>query len=138
MEVTNFFVFIFFREVLHAETHFPGSCNGSNLATPSGILYPKVGDEMTPAGNSILGDSAFVCFLGAWVQKIVWKRKEKDITKSKAPVTIYFMTQRVLPSDLQRPQWGMRCFKHPFGILCLPHSSVAWHFNRLRKFMFTS
>lgn len=60
VEVTNLLVFNFFGEIIHAGVNFPGSWHDSKLASLSGLIYPKLSDEMTPHGYAILGDSAFV------------------------------------------------------------------------------
>lgn len=47
MEVTNLFVWNFKGEVFHEGINFPGSWPDSKLAYASGLLYPKLSDDMT-------------------------------------------------------------------------------------------
>lgn len=63
VEETNILVFNSAGEVTHAGVNFPGSWHDSREARVSGLWYPKLGDEMTPPGNALLGDSAFVASL---------------------------------------------------------------------------
>lgn len=67
--VTNLFVFNFFVEVIHAGIKFPGSWHDTKMASASGLLDPNLGDAIPPLWNSINGDSAFSCTLGAGVAK---------------------------------------------------------------------
>lgn len=62
-------------KIIHAAVKYPESWLESKLAILSGLLYPKLGDEMTPPGMTILGDSAFVVGKRLSGEKVVRGRK---------------------------------------------------------------
>lgn len=100
VEVSNLFVFNIFREVIHTGVNFSGRKHGIKLASTSGFVYPKLGEEITPAGNYILGDSPLLSSLGVASGKIVRARKSnetKDITSYTTLVEIGLVLQLVLP-----------------------------------------
>lgn len=134
VEVTNLLVFNFFGEVIHAAVNYPGSWHDSKLASVSGLIFPKLGDDMTPPGFAILGDSAFVCDLRVAHGKVVRARKAnevRDIPTSAALAAVDIIMQRVLPSERQSAEWGIRCLKGPFGRMRLPLSPDSVKRGRL-------
>lgn len=136
VEVTNIFVFNFFGEVIHAGVNYPGSWHDSKLATVSGLMHPKLGNEMTPPGYAILGDSAFSSLMSVSGGKVVRARKSgetREIPISASLAAIDLVLQRVLPSERQSAEWGIRCLKGPFGRLRLPLSAVATRRGRLLR-----
>lgn len=126
VEVTNLFVFNFMGELIHAAINYPASWHDDKLAYASGVLYPKLEDEMTPPGFSIFGDSAFVT--RTMEGKLVRSRKTNetsDIPKDAVLAAVDIIMQRVMPSERQSAEWGIRSLKGPFGILRLPLPSFS-------------
>lgn len=68
----------FFGELIHAAVNFPGSWYDTKLAGASGLYFPKLSDEMTPAGFAILGDSAFVNNTTTTNGKVIRGRKSNE------------------------------------------------------------
>lgn len=62
--MTNIFLFDCFGEVIHTGINFFGSWNDAKIAAVPRLIYPKLGDKMTPLGNALLGDSIFVARTG--------------------------------------------------------------------------
>lgn len=132
VNVTNLLVYNFKGEIIHAAVNYPGTCHDSKLASLSGLVYPRLDDVMTPPGFALLGDSAFV----TWNinGKIVRSRKhtEKgDIPQSTALAAVDCLLQRVMPSERQSAEWGIRALKAPFGILRIPLTADARQRYRL-------
>lgn len=123
VEVTNLFVFNFFGELIHAAINYPGSWHDTKLATVSGLYFPKLSDERTPPGMAILGDSAFVNNVRITNGKIVRGRKANetsDIPNSACLAAVDLILQRVMPSERQSAEWGVRAVKAPFARLKVP------------------
>lgn len=123
VEVTNLFAFNFKGELIHAAVNFPGSYHDSRLANNSGLINPLL-QEKTPRGYAILCDSAFTASKEV-EGKIVRGRKvnERCDVMSEEMAAIDIILQRVLPSERQSAEWGIRAFKAPFGLLRLPMSA---------------
>lgn len=125
IEVTNIMVFNFFGEIVHAGVNFPGSWQDIKLASASGLINPKLSDEMNPPEYAILGDSAFLSDIRMENGKIVraGKRNEtREIQKSIEMAAVDLLMQHILPSERNRAKWGIRSLKAPFGRLRLPLS----------------
>lgn len=123
VEVTNLFVYNFKGELIHAAVNYPGSWHDNRLAMTSGLIFPNLGDEMTPPGFAILGDSAFVTRTTGG--KVVRARKNNEtgeIPTDAVLAAVDIIMQRVMPSERQSAEWGIRAMKAPFGILRLPLS----------------
>eukprot|EP00171_Calliarthron_tuberculosum_P005428 IDg5428t1 len=136
VEVTNLLVFNFFGEIIHAGVNFPGSWHDSKLAVLSGLIYPKLGDDFTPPGYAILGDSAFASSMRVGGGKIVRARKQNetvDIPESPELAAVDLVLQRVLPSERQSAEWGIRALKGPFERMRLPLSAVSTRRGRLLR-----
>lgn len=79
--------------------------------------------DKTPRGYAILCDSAFAA--GRELDgKIVRGRKSNEASDaiSDEMAAVDLILQRVLPSERQYAEWGVRVFKAPFGLLRLPMS----------------
>lgn len=50
VQVTDLLVYNFKGEIIHAEINYPGLFHDSKLSNLSGLLFPKLGDVMTPPG----------------------------------------------------------------------------------------
>lgn len=102
VEVTNLFVYNFRGELMHAEINYPGSWHDKKLAYASAVLFLNLGDDMTPHGYAILGDSAFVTRnMGG---KVVQGRKTNetsDIPNDAVLAAVDLIVQRIMPSDRQ-------------------------------------
>lgn len=121
-------------EIVHATINYPGSWHDTKLASMSGLLYPKFGDEMTTPEFAILGDSAFLvdtCVSGG---KIVRRRKTNEtdsIPESAQLAAVNLILQRLFPSERQSAEWRIRAFKAPLGCLHLPITSDSSKRKRL-------
>ena len=125
VEVMNLFVFNFFGELIHAAVNYPGSWHDTKLAAVSGLYFPKLSDEMTPPGMAILGDSAFVNNTRITNGKIVRGRKSNetaDIPESAALAAVDIILERIMPSERQSAEWGVRAIKAPFARFKVPLS----------------
>ena len=123
VEVTNLFVWNFYGEIIHAGVNFPGSWHDTKLAGASGLYYPKLSYEMTPPGYAILGDSAFVNNTTATNGKVLRGRKSnetREIPESAALAAVDALLQRIMPSERQSAEWGVRALKGPFQRLKTP------------------
>lgn len=123
VEATNLFVWNVFGELIHAAVNFPGSWHDTKLAGASGLYFPKLSDEMTPPGYAILGDSAFVNNTQTTHGKVIRGRKTNetsDIPESAALAAVDIIMQRVMPSERQSAEWGVRAIKGPFARLKVP------------------
>lgn len=136
VEVTNLFVWNFKGEIIHAGVNFPGSWHDSKLAYASGLIYPKLSDRMTPPGFAILGDSAFAVERKVSDGKIVRSRKSNErafIPESLELAAIDTILQRVMPSERQSAEWGVRAIKGTFGRLKVPLSADSSKRKRLLR-----
>ena len=134
VEATNLFVFNFFGELIHAAINYPGSWHDTKLAMVSGLYFPKLSDEMTPPGMAILGDSAFVNNTSVTNGKIVRGRKANetsDIPVSAELGAVDIILQRIMPSERQSAEWGVRAIKAPFSRLQVPLPADAKKRERL-------
>lgn len=123
VEVTNIFVFNFYGEIIHAGVNYPGSWHDSKVVVASGLLLDRLSDEKTPRGKAILGDSAFVAKARVSHGKIIRGRKStetEDVPVSELLARVDAVLQRVMPSERQSAEWGIRAMKAPFGRLRLP------------------
>lgn len=123
VEVTNIFVFNFFGEIIHAGINYPGSWHDSKVVLASGLLLDSLSDAKTPRGRAILGDSAFVVKSRVIHGKIIRARKSTetvDTPTSSLLASVDAILQRVMPSERQSAEWGIRAVKAPFGRLRLP------------------
>ena len=120
VEVTNFFVWNFYGELIHTAVNFPGSWHDTKLADASGLFYPKLSDEMTPPGFAILGDSAFVNNTSDTNCKEE-TNETWDIPESAALAAVDIILQRVMPSERQSAEWGVRSLKALFQPLKKHH-----------------
>ena len=123
VEVTNLFVWDFNGELIHAAVNFPGSWHDNKLAGVSGLYYPELSDEMTPPGFAILGDSAFVNDTRVNKGKVIRARKSNeiwDIPQSAVLAAVDTILQKVMPSERQSAEWGVRAVKGPFSRLKNP------------------
>ena len=123
VEVTNLFVWNFYEEIIHAAVNYPGSWHDTKLAGASGLYYPKLSDVSTPPGYSILGDSAFVNNTSTTNGKVLHGRKSnetRDIPHSAYLSAVDIILQRVMPSERQSAEWGVRAIKAPFQRLKTP------------------
>ena len=123
VEVTNLFVWNFFGEIIHAAVNYPGSWHDTKLAGASGLYDPKLLDENTPPGFAILGDSAFVNNTSTTNGKVLRGRKTNevnDIPESAALAAVDLIMQRIMPSERQSAEWGVRALKGPFQRLKTP------------------
>lgn len=68
-KVTDLFVFNFFVNILHAGANFPSGWHDRKLDSLPSLLYPKLGDDMTPPGYDIRVYSALFCALGILVAR---------------------------------------------------------------------
>ena len=133
-EVTNLLVFNFFGELIHAAVNFPGSWHDNRLASASGLYWPMLFDEMTPPGYAILGDSAFVNDTRITNGKIIRSRKAneaQDIPESAELCAVDLLLQRIMPSETQSAEWGIRALKGPFARLKVPLPADAAKRSRL-------
>lgn len=134
VEVTNLLVYNFKGELIHAALNFPGSWHDSRVANMSGFIYPLLyEDDITPPGMAILCDSAFLS--GREIKgKLIRARKSNEVTEmfeSEELAAIDIILQRVMPSERQAAEWGVRALKAPFGILRLPLSPDSEYRGRL-------
>ena len=77
-------------------------------------------DEMTPPGYAILGDSAFINDARITKGKIIRSPKANEtqnIPESTELYAVDLILQRVMPSERQSAEWGIRALKGPFGRL---------------------
>lgn len=123
VEVTNLLVFSFYGEIIHAGVNYPGSWHDNKVLIASGLLADRLSDAKTPIGFAILGDSAFVARTRVVHGKIIRGRKStetEDVPASSMLAAVDAILQRVMPSERQSAEWGIRAFKAPFGRLRLP------------------
>ncbi len=120
VEVTNLFVWNFKGEIIHAAVNYPGSWHDNRLASASGLIFPKLSDECTPPGYAVLGDSAFAASTKVTNGKIVRGRKTNEnngIPESVTMAIIDELLQKIMPSERQSAEWGVRALKGPFARL---------------------
>lgn len=119
VEVTNLFVFNFFGKIVHAAVNFSGSWHDTKLTVVSKLYFPR----FTPPDMAILGDSAFVNNTRVTNGKILRARKSgktNDIPESPELAAVDLILQRVVPSERQSAEWGVRAIKAPLGRLNVP------------------
>lgn len=136
VEVTNLFVWNFFGEIIHAAVNYPGSWHDSKLASASGLIYPKLSDAMTPPGFAILGDSAFTNDTRLTKGKVIRGRKTNElqgIPNSIELAAVDTILQRIMPSERQSAEWGVRAIKGPFARLKRPLSPDSLKRERLLR-----
>ena len=136
VEVTNLFVWNFFGEIVHAAVNYPGSWHDTKLAGVSGLYDPKLSDEITPPGFAILGDSAFVNNTNTTHGKVLRGRKTNETNntpESAALAAVDVILQRVMPSERQSAEWGVRALKGPFQRLKTPLPADAGKRLRLLR-----
>lgn len=124
---TNLFVFNFFGVIIHAAINFSGSLHDSNLATMSRLLDPKLGNEMTPLGFVISGDSAFSTNGTVSLVKNSASSKNKRVLKClrERSTCNYRLAITTLASQWKTicRIWGIEAVKAPFGCLQNPLSA---------------
>lgn len=120
VEVSNIFVFYFTANVIHAAMNYPGSLHDVNLAASYGLLHQKM-SEKTPAGMAIIANSA--SSTTKMDGKIVKGRKNNelcDVLQDMYLGALDIIMERIMPSERQSAEWGVRAIKGPFGILRHP------------------
>lgn len=60
VDVTNFFVYSFKGEIIHASANYPGVCHDKKLANLSGLVSPRLDDDMTPPAFVVFRNFAFL------------------------------------------------------------------------------
>lgn len=91
---------------------------------------------MTPSGFAILGDNAFVSDLRVVQGKIVRGRKStetREISECAELAAVDLILQRIMPSERQSAESGMRALKGPFGGLRMPLSPDSGKRERLLR-----
>ena len=89
----------------------------------SGLISPKLKDELTPTGFAILVDDALKNDTRLTGVKLIIARKAnetKGIMQSPEMAAVDLVTKIVLPSERQMAEWGIRALNGPFGCLRLP------------------
>ncbi len=122
-EVTNLFVWNFYGEIIHAAVKFARGWHDIRPASASGLCLPKLSDQNTPPGFAVLGDSAFINTTSTTGGKVVRGRKSNetnDVPESPESFAIDIILQRVMPSERQSAEWGVRARKGPFARLKMP------------------
>jgi len=123
VKVINLFVWNFYGELIHAAINYHGNWQDGKRAGVSWLEYPKLSDEMTPPGFAILGDSAFVNNTSTTKGKVLRARKSNEASSIMESAELYaidIILQRVMPSERQSAEWGVRAIKAPFGRLKTP------------------
>lgn len=133
-EVTNLLVMNFHGELIHAGINYPGSWHDSKVAAYSGLYYPRLSDEMTPAGYCILVDSAFPRYGGDLRGKLVRARKDNernDIPAAASLAAVDALIEKAMPSERQSAEWGVRALKGPFKRLSVALPADAYKRYRI-------
>ena len=89
---------------------------------------------MTPPGMAILGDSAFVKNSRVTNGKIVRGQKANEVSdnpESSALAAVDIILLRVMPSERQSAEWGLRAIKAPFARPKVPLPADAEKRQRL-------
>lgn len=73
----NLLLFNFKGKIIHAPVTYPGTSHDNKLATLLGLIFSKLGDDMTPPGMVILGDSAFKVDNRVTGNKVVRRTKKR-------------------------------------------------------------
>lgn len=106
VEVTNLFVFKFFRDLIHAAFKYLGSWHDTKLPAVPVLYSPKLSNEVTPPEMTILGDSAFNNNTAVWNGKILIEfkpNKTRDVPGSAALALIQTILQHKMSSTCQVP-----------------------------------
>lgn len=122
VEATNLFLYSFKGKIIQAVVNYPEDWHDSKLATFSGLLSPKLGDDMTPPGMAFLGDSAFVvdkCVSGGKVVRVRKSNENLRCMESTEMATVDSVLQCVVPGELQAAERRIRAINAPFRILRL-------------------
>ncbi|KAI0565152.1 DDE superfamily endonuclease [Gracilaria domingensis] len=120
VDITNLLVYNFFGEVIHAAVNFAGSWHDMHLAWSSNLYSTLLSDEITPVEFALLADTAFVDDIEITKGKILRPRKTDEKAPELKSATLYavdLVLQRIIPSERQAAEWGVRCLKGPFGRL---------------------
>lgn len=133
VEVTNIFVFNFFREIIHAGVNYPGIWDERKILVASALLLDRLSNEKAPVGRAILGDSEFVARACVIRGKIILGRKStetEDVPESELLAVVDAILYQVVSRERQSAEWSIRAVKEPFRRLRLhltADSAVRFH-----------
>lgn len=96
--------------------------HNNKVVVASGLLSDKLSNEKAPIGFAELGDSTFIAHARIVHGKTIRARKStetEDTPVSSMLTAVDAVLKRVIPSERQSTEWGIRALKAPFGRLRL-------------------
>lgn len=81
LEVINLIFFNFKGEIIHPRMNLSGSWHDRNIASISGLMYPKLFEDMNPPGMAIMGQRAFVVNGSVIGENILTDRKRNETSR---------------------------------------------------------
>lgn len=121
VNITNFLGYSFKGELIHAAVNYPGTCHDSRLASLSRLVFSRLDDAITSPRFALLVDFALITRnIKEKIRQSRINTETFNISQSKALAAVGFLMQRVMPSNQQSAEWGVRAIKHllRFFVFC--------------------